>query len=618
MCRGLRSVAEGVSSLPHGPFGRWGAALLALLLGLGLALLPLAPVGHGGAVAAERQLELTRFQMQALVARDGSMQVREILTARFQGKWNGLRREIPLLANRPRGRESLGLRLLSATDGAGRAYRVETRQKAGNVEWRIFVPGAEDATRTVVLRYQVRNAVRFYPDHDELNWNVTGNDWEIPLEQVEARVWLPEGVQGLHASVYTGPLGARGQEARLDIGQREVGAVTTRPLQPGEGLTLAVGFNKGLVTPSAVPGGLWGWLRGRLAVLLPLATGLILGRLWWQHGRDPALGAVPVVYEPPDGLSPAVLHGLVRQSVGGATLGATLVDLAVKGHLRMERQEHKRLLSSPAISYTLTLLTPPSDWQALAAHERYLLAHLFPSERVGEKVDTEDLRDEFYKHVFGFDNLVRNAVLAEGFFNAFAGLRWPQVVRVVTAAAAIGLLCLAVALAMLLLPAEISQLQMTVDPLLTILCLLITLIFILQFSRIMPSRTPRGVLALRKALGFQEFLRRVEAPRYKAVILTPELFERFLPYAMVAGYTKAWTAAFAGIVQTPPSWYDGNEASFAIDDLGSSLDDCCHTISTAMRASPASSASSDSDSGSGSSGGGSSGGGDGGGGGGGF
>lgn len=606
-------MADGVATLPRGPFRRGTAALLVLLLGLGLTLLPLLPGGGAGAVAAERQLEITHFQLLALVARDGSMRVRETLTARFQGQWNGLRREIPLLANRPRGREPLGLRLLSATDGAGRSYRVDTRRKGDNLEWRVHVPNAEDATRTVVLSYRVKNAVRFHPNHDEIYWNVTGNAWDIPLNQVEARVWLPEGVKGLHASVYTGEQGSRDKEADLEIGAREVTATRTRPLEPGEGLTLAVGFQKGLVTAPAAPGGLWGWL----ALLLPLTSALILGRLWWLHGRDPKLGSIPVVYEPPRGLSPAVLDSLVRQRVGREAPGATLVDLAVKGHLRLERHARKTWLRLTPPSVSFLLLTPAERWVELQPHERYLLAGLFPSARVGERVDTEALRGHFHHHVFGFERLVRDAVLAEGVFNAFGGSRWPQVVRAGTAGAALGVVALAVVLAKILLPEDILQLQMTVAPGLTGACLLLTLLVILTFAWLMPSLTPRGVKTLRQALGFQDFLRRVEAPRYNTVNLTPELFERFLPHAMAAGLTTAWTAAFAGIVQHPPHWYD-DAGVLEIGNLGSCLEDCCHTISGTLRSSPGESGSSDSGSDGGSGGGGSSGGGDGGGGGGGF
>ena len=94
---------------------------------------------------------------------------------------------------------------------------------------------------------------------------------------------------------------------------------------------------------------------------------------------------------------------------------------------------------------------------------------------------------------------------------------------------------------------------------------------------------------LRQTLGFQEFLRRVDAPRFNAVIRTPELFERFLPYAMVAGLTTAWARAFAGIVQEPPRWYLSSDADFDVNHFSSSLDDCCRITSRSMVSSPSNS-----------------------------
>lgn len=580
-----------------------------MLLGLGLTLLLLAPGGGGSArAAAERSLELTDFEMEAVVEQDGSVQVRETLTARFQGSWNGIRRQIPLLAKRPGGLEPLGFKLLTVTGADGTPYRSETRRLGRDIELRLFVPGAVDATRTVVLSYLVRNGVRFYPDHDELNWNVTGNDWEIPIDRVKARVLLPQGVQGLHASVYTGERGARGEDASLQVGKQEVTAVSTRRLESGEGLTLAVGFEKGLVTPPTPLEMALRWLRARLVLLLPLSFTLILGSTWWRIGRDPALGSVPVAYEPPDGLPVAVLGSLVQETVDNVALGATLVDLAVKGHLRIEQQQHKLAFLPLKKHYLFTLLTSTQQWKLLAPHEAYLIEHLFPSREIGTSVDTDDLRDSFYVHVPGFENLVKKAVVAKGFYR-----RWPETVRGLTFAAGIVGAGGLVVLALLLLPPDIAQLQGAADPLLTALSLGATVLLIIGFAWIMPSRTLRGVEVLRQTLGFQEFLRRVEAPRFKKVILTPELFERFLPYAMVAGLTSQWAAAFAGIVQTPPSWYVGSGDRFDINGFSSSLDDCCSTTSGAMSSSPSSSSSS-----SGSDGGGSSGGGDGGGGGGGF
>ncbi len=598
-------MAEGVPAARRRRRWSWG---LTGLLGLALGLVLLAPWGAGpGLNAAERQLTLSDFQMQALVEPTGSVQVRETLTARFDGSWNGLVRQIPLLANRPGGLEPLGLRVVAVTDPEGWPYRYESSHPGSDLKLKIWIPGAENASRTAVITYRLKRGLRFYPDHDEFNWNVTGNAWEVPIEKASARVQLPPGVSRLHAAVYTGPRGAREHDASLTIGADTVTSTTTQRLEPGEGFTLAVGFAKGLVPPPSALAQLIDWWQGRLALLLPLLSAGVLGRLWWRIGRDPALGSVPVAYAPPEDLPPAVLGSLVTEQVSGTALSATLVGLAVKGQLRIEQEQQKMLFLNLGKRYVFTLLGEPTQRSALLPHEAYLIETLFPSSTPGAMVSTDQLRDHYYVHVPGFERLVKQAVLAEKFFR-----RWPGTVRALTLLGGLGLAGAAVLLAMALLPHDIVLLQGEAHPWLTVGCLVLTVVLVGVFAWIMPSRTSRGVEVLRQTLGFQEFLRRVEAPRLERVVLTPELFERFLPYAMVASLTRQWTAAFQGILETSPSWYVGS-GDFDLTDFGSSLEDCFSTTTGAMQSSPSSSSSS-----SGSSGGGSSGGGDGGGGGGGF
>ena len=602
------------------------------LLGALLSLLLVAwPLGHPAlAQAAGRQLRLTDFQMQARVDRSGSVEVTETLTARFQGSWNGLVREIPLVAQRPQGPEPLGWRLLSITDGEGHPYRYETSTQGSDRQLKIFIPQAHDASRTAVIRYRVRNGIRFYPDHDEFYWNVTGNGWRIPIERAEARVLLPEGVKDLRAAVYTGAEGSTARDARLQIGGDAVSAVTTRGLGPGEGLTLGVGFAKGLVAAPTPLQWAQRWLQARLALLLPLLIGLPLWLLWQRYGRDPRLGAVPVAYEPPEGLAPAVLASLVAEGVSSEALGATLVDLAVKGHLRIEAlpnaletlakdvdprfqaQTRAVLQLFRTTSYRFTLLSDAQRQRGLRPHERYLLSTLFPSQEPGASIDTDALRNTYYVHVPGFEQLVREALQGLKAYRA-----WPSAVRAATFFGSIAAVVVLPLLLRLLLPDDIVALQGRADPWLIGVALVVSLGLIAVFSWIMPSRTVRGTELLRQTLGFHEFLGRVEAPRFQRIPLTPELFERYLPYAIAAGQTLAWSAAFRDILVAPPSWYGGDGAGFSGDsfdaaDFGRSLSDCCSSASSSMHTSPSSSSSG------GSSGGGSSGGGDGGGGGGGF
>ena len=144
----------------------------------------------------------------------------------------------------------------------------------------------------------------------------------------------------------------------------------------------------------------------------------------------------------------------------------------------------------------------------------------------------------------------------------------------------------------------------------------LTGLIVIGFGVFMPARTIGGVRRLEQILGFEEFLKAVDSDRFRRMVTSPELFERFLPYAMALQVEKRWARAFENIYAEPPqpSWYvgTGDGTSFRPTHFTSRLGTMSSRAESAMSSSPRSSG------GSGFGGGGFSGGGGGGGGGGAF
>jgi uncharacterized membrane protein len=135
-------------------------------------------------------------------------------------------------------------------------------------------------------------------------------------------------------------------------------------------------------------------------------------------------------------------------------------------------------------------------------------------------------------------------------------------------------------------------------------------IVLIVFGLVMPARTEKGARAREAALGFREFLCRVESDRYRQMVTSPEMFERYLPYAMAFRVEDRWAAAFDDLYREPPEWYSGGGYNgFRASRFTSRMSSMSSTAGSTMSSSPSSS---------GSGGGGSSGGGSGGGGGSGF
>lgn len=642
---------------------RGGAAAGLLAAALALAALPTA-------LPAQRSILFEELSSEIHVRPDGDIVVTETLRARFSGTWNGIERRLDLRPPAAYGQNHL-LRavVVGATDEAGGSLRVEDdRVDADTRRIRVWVPNATDRVATVVLTYRIGDALGFFePDSatgltmDELYWQVTGTDWDVPILDASARVFLPEGSQPVQAAGYVGGAASTRQvPVRLEDGAVSVSA--GERLDPGEGLTVAVGWPAGAVArfgsaagagraqsagggsvgPGAgasagiveslrgiSPGALW-------PLLLPFAVFWVAYRAWARRGRDPSERSIAVQWEPPSGLTPAEVGTLVDHDAGMHDIIPTLVDLAVRGVLVIEEREKGGLLTLFGKDYAFHLMKPPAKWTSLAAHEITFLNGLFNSTTrreafgaalrqggvLGALADTltgtpategappgavdsvllSDLKNEFYKSIPEIKDAVYRALVVKGHY-----LRRPDRVR--TRWMVFAFVALAISFAGGPMFAASGGVASPTTAVALMAAGMISAIILGAFGALMPARTEQGARAREWALGFKRFLERVESPRYRRMIRSPDQFEQYLPFAMAFRCEKTWARAFEDLVTEPPDWYRGRHGTFRPTAFASDLG----TLSTTARSTLSSSPSS-----SGSGGGGSVGGGGGGGGGGGF
>ncbi|MBW3570979.1 MAG: DUF2207 domain-containing protein [Gemmatimonadetes bacterium] len=634
----------------------------ALLL-IGALLLALAP--PAGAQSGDSVIVIHGYDTELLVQPNGVLDVTEFIRFGFSGRWNGILRDLSLQHRNAEGnREKLDLEVVSVTDGRGQPLRMEPEEPDGwTRRLRIYVPGAHDAERTVVIRYRVKNAIRFYfpPDgaqdgaraFDELYWNVTGNDWTMPIARASARVVLPPGAVPTQWAVYTGYAGSRGRDAtvQVDSARRIVTFTTTEPLAEGEGMTVAVGWPPGAVasrpTEAEHQAALRAHRRAEALRLWPLGLPLLAFWLglgaWRRRGRDPREQSIVVGYEPPDGMTPAEVGTLIDHEAEIRDVVSTLVDLAVRGYVGIEERVQKHLFGLISnTEYVFHLRRPREEWSGLAAHEERFLDALFTSaptageawddiratfaeaRRVhesGGEIDREafstrlaragsrptasvrlsDLQNQFYRSLPGIRDAIYQKLVERGYY-----IHRPDQVKANWLGLGIGTLVLGMGGAAFLGGAEVRWLA----PWALAVGGGVSAVVLIGFGLLMPARTHQGARAREAALGFREFLHKVESDRYRRMITSPEMFERYLPYAMAFGVEKRWASAFDDLYREPPDWYSGTGyGHFRASDFTARMSTLTSTAGSTMQSSPSSS---------GSGGGGSSGGGSGGGGGSGF
>jgi uncharacterized membrane protein len=509
---------------------------------LALCIFALAATG-----AHARTLTIRSFKAEIVVTPEGDVDVTETINAYFAGSWNGLYRTIPIEYQTPQGLGyTLFVTTVSIADENGSALRYETSHVGGLLKYKIYVPNAQDAAKTIVLHYRVSDGLRFFEDHDELYWNITGNQWDVPIQSVSAEISLPSGVTGIRTSNFTGSYGSRSQDASVATVGNMITVKMDRPLDFYEGLTIVVGWDKGFVRPPTASEHVWRFLRSNWPLFIPIAAFFVMFWMWWTRGRDPRRNPIAVQYDPPNGLSPGEIGTLVDNSADMRDVTATLVDLAVRGYIVIEEKQKEHMMGLYSNKeFTFHLKKEAKDWVGLKQHELLLLAALF-DDGARDSVDLSELQNKFYKNLPGIKDSLFDSLLERHYY-----LHRPDKVK----GAYIGG---GIVTGVLLFFAGnwiASTMGMVTTPF--VIAAILTGLIVSIFGYFMPAHTVEGVRALEGALGFEDFLQHVEADRIQRIELTPALFEKYLPFAMAMGVEKKWVSAFGNILKEPPSWYQG-------------------------------------------------------------
>jgi len=599
------------------------------------------------------------------------MSVEEVIKVRAEGQEikRGIFRDFPTdykdeLGNRYR----VGFQLQSVLkNGASEPYHTKLQSNGIRIyvgESNVFLkPGVY----TYTLRYTTDKQLGFFENHDELYWNVTGNGWGFPIERASARVTLPSGVplDAINTEGYTGLQGSKDQNYQSGVDQTGAWFHTTTWLGARAGLTIVATWPKGYVTEPTREQRIAWFMKANQPVLVA-AGGIVLLLIyyyltWLKVGRDPEAGVVIPHYSPPEGYSPASMRFIQRMGYDNQAFGTAIVNMAVEGYLRIEENR------SGTFSLHKTGKMP-----RLAVGEGAIASALFGSggesivlkqknhSKIGKAVKAHKnaLKRDYEKHYFSTNGgymvpgvaisigVVIAAVLSmsnpdqqamTGFMSVWLSI-WSVAVffllrtawlawRTVLSAGGVGNLLKAVFNTLFALPffaGEVIGLYILFtegSPMLALM--LAAMIGInIAFYQWMKAPTLIGRRLLDKVEGFALYLDVAEKDELQfknPPEKTPELFERYLPFAIALGVEEQWGNRFSSVLaqaqsgrdQYNPSWYSGrswdhhNLTGFS-SAVGSAMASAIASSSTA----PGSS--------SGSGGGGSSGGGGGGGGGGGW
>jgi len=537
---------------------RRGGWLLALLLAL--------CTTNAGAVES-----ILSFDSEVSIGADGALEVTESIVVRAEGVniRRGIYRDFPTRYRDRHGqRFTVDLQVLSLSrDGQPEPFFTENVSNGVRINFGsdelLEVPG----DYAYVLRYRTTRQVGFFDTHDELYWNATGHGWSFAILRASARIVLPQPVapDQLRTDAYSGVIGSRDDATR--VVRESAGARWEHPgiLEPGRGLTVVLGFPKGIIAePSREQRLRWllrdsAWPIFTAASYLLLLGGYLL--VWLRVGRDPPAGTIIARYDPPAGHTPAGLRYLRRMGYDPTCFSVDTVALGVAGCLRIIGE--KRLFgdkwSLERLSMAKRNEVPPSQQKLIDAifsggkNLVSLEAANADRMRAAKAAHQAELESTYQPAYFRLNQLW--SVIGFGFtvfvsFLAFAGAANDSFAIAVVIGGGV---------------------------LMVLTCIV--------FAFLLPQPTAQGRALLDEIAGLRLYLSVAERDALSRLgsaepTLDAERYQRLLPYAMALDVEAAWTrrftaavgAAVAAQAARSAGWIGGNTSSISsFASLGSSL-----------------------------------------------
>jgi uncharacterized membrane protein len=524
---------------------------------------------------------IDNFEVTININPDASITVSEKIDYNFGGEQkHGIYRDIPVKYKARGGNYNLRITDLAVTDAQGKPYLFEVLNKGKYKCIKIGDPqGNVTGKKEYIINYQVKRAINYFFDHDELYWNVTGNEWLVPIGQSKAIIVLPGSINAEEITVdcFAGPTGSTNHcvsDRYVYSGQNMVNKLvfTDDKLKAGEGLTVVVGFPKGIVAKPSFFDLAWETFRDNWVLAIPFITFIVLFYLWFTRGRDPkGRGTIIAQYQAPNGLTPAEAGTIIDEKAHKHDISAEIINLAIKGYLKINRIEGKGILKSD--DYELHKLREGDD--LVNKFESKLFKALFSLDK--KVIKLSELKNKFYKDLEKIKKEIYQSTVTKKYF-----LKNPNKVR--GAYLGIGIVILV-----------LSWFSGPIYSWFGVISLAISGLLIIIFSFFMPRKTRQGVLAKEHILGLKQYLTVAEKDRIKfhnAPEKNPKHFEKLLPYAMVLGVEQDWAKQFEGIYDKQPDWYnDSSGAHFSAFALASSLNSFQTKANTTLASRPSSASS---------------------------
>ena len=438
----------------------------------------------------------------------------------------------------------------------------------------LLSPGTYEYT----INYETQGQIGFFAEYDELYWNVNGAAPEVKIDTISATLHLPAGDKDIQYQCYTGAKRSIEQNCTSEVIDENTVFFEYVSDYPDEILTIAVGWDKGLVNePPPPPPPTYFQKNGSLILGALFSFLLLIYYLftWRKFGVDPQKPTVIPLFSPPENLSPASVHYIKNGMIKSDMLTSSIVSLAVKGFIKIEEETVPSVLRIVKTKvYTITKLGK-ANTSALSKEELRLYNKLFSK---GEEVK---LDGTYQSHIRSAVNQFSTVVTSQWdkmLWKGFNAKFW--IFPILT-------IILYVVFFIILF-----SFYQSMNSVATFVVFILGNVFLFLIYQWLIRKPSEKKVKLRAEIeGFERYLRTAEEPQmqqFNPPKLTPETFEKLLPYAIALGVGKIWGKQFEQAMQLAnmdksynPTWYNHgfNDVSGISQSLSRGMGSAMHTSS---------------------------------------
>ncbi|MDF1498357.1 MAG: DUF2207 domain-containing protein [Patescibacteria group bacterium] len=548
------------------------------------------------------------FEVDIKINQDSTFNVTEKQTYFFDGNFGFVNRDVSL-------NKIDTITDIEVFDGNNnkipkRELDINSKNGAKHIQWNFTRRDFFEEEKSWTVKYKVHGGISFLKNYDEIYWNAIPSNRDIPIKNVKVIISLPNNEKFRSDLIHL--YSEQTLSKNYYFENKNTQAVFSgKNLKPNTNFTIAAGFPKEIISQSAYWKDFLMMYYGYILSIIIFLSCIIIGYVYWHKTEKSREGKRAIVpqYEPPQNLRPAITEVIIKEKLTNKGLVATIVDLAVRGYVRIEeipelnskvRERHliktfiflllifpfaiilfllllflslyketffflSLILPVLLMFFTLLILLKRTEKRYsnyiikkaklyesasnLKDYERKYIDAIFDNK---EYFSTEELKKDRVNTRVLYEKIlkIKDKIYKEAELDTKAFETGLTIEKKKTKLWKIFFFPFYIIYMVIGLNFEISQL------LFLITTGIVSIGFLYAFIKYEARLSNKGIKLKEDWLGFKMYLE--TADKYRMQNLKPEYFEKYLPYAMIFGVEKKWAKAFEAMNIPQPSWYDGN------------------------------------------------------------